>query len=117
MAALTGATMKELQYWDLIGLVRPSIHYARGQGHRHQWSAEDVRVIRTVVLLRDSGVQLNRIGHTRTVDVLRDPWHAWDGWLVITSRTACIVSDPYAVVDLVAVEGATVTVLNLADAR
>ena len=115
VAALTGATFKEVTHWRHIGLVRPSIHDGRNSGDHHRWSTQDVHIIRTVVILRRAGISLDRIRRTQIIAVLSSPWHGWQGWLIITPWVAVITTNPAEVAEIIAGEATPVAVLNLAD--
>lgn len=44
-AAIAGITYRQIDYWDRIGLVVPSIRSQRGSGTRRRYSADDVRLL------------------------------------------------------------------------
>ncbi len=55
-AAETGATLRQLQWWDERGIIVPEFH-----GHRRFWDRRDIPYIRRVVALSGFGIPLNRI--------------------------------------------------------
>jgi DNA-binding transcriptional MerR regulator len=61
VAKLTGATYRQLDYWDNTGIVRPSIRPAEGSGTTRRYSDDDVARIRAVMLLLECGVSLAAI--------------------------------------------------------
>jgi DNA-binding transcriptional MerR regulator len=56
VAALTGITLRQLQWWDERGLVVP-----RKQGHRRLYSFDDLAEIAVIVELRRKGFSLQRV--------------------------------------------------------
>lgn len=65
---LTGASFREIDYWDRVGVLHPT-HPANGSGSRRLWSDRDIAEIRVVVALRGLGCPLRRIGEF--LDLLR----------------------------------------------
>lgn len=68
---LTGATIRQLDYWVREGVITPSISTAAGSGTRRRYSAEDVRILRHIRRLMDVGVGLQRV--RGALSLLRDP--------------------------------------------
>ncbi len=60
VASAVGITVRTLHHWDAVGLVRPSARSA--SGHR-RYSAGDLARIHRVLLYRELGLPLDRIGH------------------------------------------------------
>lgn len=58
---LTGVTTRQLGYWDLTGLIKPSVAQAEGRGTRRLYSFVDIVQIKTAKTLRDQGVSLQKI--------------------------------------------------------
>jgi hypothetical protein len=52
---LTGLSYRRLDYWDRIGLVRPSVTPAAGSGSLRLYSADDVVMIRAILDLLAAG--------------------------------------------------------------
>jgi DNA-binding transcriptional MerR regulator len=50
-----------LDYWDQLGLVRPSIKKSRGKGFERRYSFEDLIALRVVKKLREEGLSLQKI--------------------------------------------------------
>jgi DNA-binding transcriptional MerR regulator len=65
--AYSGATPRQLRYWDQIGLVRPSIQAPNGHsGIQRIYSREDVLRLRAVVCaLDEDGASLQKINAHR----------------------------------------------------
>ena len=61
VAKLTGASIRQLGYWDKIGLIKPSIAQAEGRGTRRLYSFVDIVQIKTAKALRDQGISLQKI--------------------------------------------------------
>lgn len=56
-----GITYRQLDYWDRIGLVSPSIRSAKGSGSQRLYAFRDVLVLKVVKRLLDTGVSLQQI--------------------------------------------------------
>ncbi len=56
-----GITYRQLDYWDRIGLVEPSIRSAHGSGSQRLYSFRDILVLKVVKRLLDTGVSLQQI--------------------------------------------------------
>ncbi len=62
VARLTGVTYRQLDYWDRIGFVRPSVRPATGPGNGgRRYSEADVETLRLTKRLLDLGVSLQHI--------------------------------------------------------
>jgi DNA-binding transcriptional MerR regulator len=61
VARLTGLTARQLDHWDRLGFVNPSIQKARGYGSARRYSFEDVVRLRVAARLRIAGLGLSRI--------------------------------------------------------
>lgn len=48
VAALTGLSARQLDYYMRAGAITPSIEVGRGSGHIHRWSDDDVTHLRAV---------------------------------------------------------------------
>ncbi|WAP51701.1 MerR family transcriptional regulator [Arthrobacter sp. ATA002] len=59
VASLTGVTIRTLHHWDSVGLVNPS---GRSRGGYRLYSAADVDRVRRILLYRELGMPLPRIG-------------------------------------------------------
>jgi predicted RNase H-like HicB family nuclease/DNA-binding transcriptional MerR regulator len=66
LASITG---RQIRYWDTLGLVRPSLHKARGRGSRRLYSFEDLVELRTVARLLTAGISLQKV--RRVVEQIR----------------------------------------------
>jgi DNA-binding transcriptional MerR regulator len=56
VSRMTGATLRQLQWWDEQGLVWPRI-----DGHTRRYTAAQFQAVRLVIELRRKGVPLSRI--------------------------------------------------------
>jgi DNA-binding transcriptional MerR regulator len=56
-AAVAGASIRQVQYWDQTGLI-PAVVPASGRGKARRWSFTNLMQLRTVGHLRDLGVSL-----------------------------------------------------------
>lgn len=70
VAQLTGATMRQLDYWCSTGLIRPATP-AGGSGKHRRFNFVDVVRLKAIVRLLNAGIPLRRI--RRALDKL-------DGW-------------------------------------
>lgn len=57
VAALTGVSRRQLQYWDEHDLLKPQVH----QSHVRLYSKDQLDTVRRVGLLRAGGVPFSRI--------------------------------------------------------
>jgi len=58
---ITGVTQRELDYWDVKGVVRASVSRARGKGVERKYSYTDLLKLRVVKELRNTGLSLQKI--------------------------------------------------------
>ena len=118
VARLTGLTPRQLDHWDRLGFLRPSVARASGYGSARRYSYADVVRLRVAARLRACGVGLARL--RRCADALSrlDPEGSGDlgraRLLVAGSRVLWARSDR-ELVDLVN-EGQLVLVFPLEDA-
>jgi DNA-binding transcriptional MerR regulator len=61
VARLTGLTPRQLDHWDRLGFVRPSVRKASGYGSARRYSFGDVVRLRVAARLRVAGLGLSRI--------------------------------------------------------
>ncbi|HWZ85290.1 MAG TPA: MerR family transcriptional regulator [Thermoanaerobaculia bacterium] len=61
VARLTGLSARQLDHWDRLGFLRPSLERASGYGSSRRYSFADVVRLRVAARLRASGVGLARI--------------------------------------------------------
>lgn len=53
--ALTGLTVRQINYFDQTGLLRPSLQQAKGKGSSRYYSFRDLIALKTIAVLRDKG--------------------------------------------------------------
>ena len=58
---LTGATQRQLDYWEQAGLIKASVRSQPGKGRARSFSYSDIIELRVVVELRRAGLSLQRI--------------------------------------------------------
>lgn len=58
---LTGISVRQLNYWDHAGVVRPSSRIGKGRGSRREYSFRDLVSLKVAKKLRDEGISLQRI--------------------------------------------------------
>ncbi|MFP7696119.1 MerR family transcriptional regulator [Trueperella sp. LYQ143] len=56
-----GITYRQLDYWDRIGLVEPTIRSAHGSGSQRLYSFRDVLVLKVIKRLLDTGISLQQL--------------------------------------------------------
>ena len=61
MSKVTGASIRQIDYWDRTGLVKPSVQIAVGKGIPRLYSFTDIVQMKTVVVLRGQGISLQKI--------------------------------------------------------
>jgi DNA-binding transcriptional MerR regulator len=61
VARLTGLTPRQLDHWDRLGFLKPSLQKASGYGSTRRYSFEDVVRLRVAARLRAAGVGLARL--------------------------------------------------------
>ena len=117
-ARLTGLTPRQLDHWDRLGFLRPSLREASGYGSSRRYSFADLVKLRVAARLRASGIGLARIRRcVEAVKRLGGQGEADFGQarlLVIGNRVLWARSDR-EVVDLLK-EGQLVLVFSLGDA-
>lgn len=60
-ARLTGLTSRQLDHWDRMGFLRPSLERASGYGSTRRYSFADVVRLRVAARLRAAGIGLPKI--------------------------------------------------------
>lgn len=58
---IVGVSLRQIQYWDERGFVRPSIRLAEGRGSRRLYSFSDLVRLKVVKDLADHGLSLRKI--------------------------------------------------------
>jgi uncharacterized protein (DUF433 family) len=70
--ALTGLTLRQLQYWDEQAFVRPSLTARQGRGRKRLYSFRDLVSLKVAAQLRRHGISLQQIrkvnAHLRKLD-------------------------------------------------
>jgi len=61
VAALTGLTQRQIDYWDRTHFVKPSLKEAAGYGSGRLYSFVDLVQLKVAKILKDKGVSLQRI--------------------------------------------------------
>lgn len=117
---VTGASRRQLRYWEEIGLIVPSIEPTGcGTGHRRRWSFTDLVALRVVSRLRGQGFPLQRV--RRVVEFLRQNYPQQDhplagGTLVLWGKDILgLAPGEDMPVSTIRAQGQPVTRLSLAD--
>jgi len=101
---VTGASQKQLIYWDKTGLVKPSVAGASGRGSRRLYSFLDLIQIRVAKELREQGLSLQKL--RKAIHVLKEHpeevRHPLAELRLITDGKAVfrLTSDPEALEDI-----------------
>lgn len=66
---ITGASQRQLDYWDEIGLIQPSQQQASGKGSKREYSYTDLVRLRTVVSMRQVGISLQKV--RRALEIIK----------------------------------------------
>jgi len=61
VSSLTGASIAQLNNWDKLGLVQPSILKSKGKGSIRLYSFEDIVEIKTIIQLKANKISLPQI--------------------------------------------------------
>ena len=113
---VTGASQKQLIYWDKTGLVKPSVAGALGRGSRRLYSFLDLIQIRVAKELREQGLSLQKL--RKALHVLKEHpeevRHPLAELRLITDGKALfrLTSDPEALEDVLK-RGQLVTALAI----
>jgi uncharacterized protein (DUF433 family) len=82
---LTGLTIRQIQYWDEIGFITPSLTSRKGRGRKRLYSFRDLVALESAAQLRGQGVPLQRLrkvnDYLRELDY-RDPFAELRFWSV-----------------------------------
>lgn len=89
----TGITYRQLNYWDKIGLVHPSINQARGSGSRRVYSHRDLAQLRLCRQLVDVGVTLQRIRYALAAIREADQAGQHARYLIIHTDSVAVAAD------------------------
>jgi DNA-binding transcriptional MerR regulator len=115
-ARLTGLTARQLDHWDRLGFLGPSLEQARGYGSTRRYSFADIVRLRVAARLRANGVGLARIRRCAEALARLDP--AADlgkARLMVAGTSVLWARSDREVVDLLQ-EGQLVLVCSLGDA-
>jgi DNA-binding transcriptional MerR regulator len=114
---LAGVTYRKLDYWDRVGLVRPSIAEAKGSGSSRRYSPRDVLLVAVIEELSKVGVSLQSVRrHFGAIqnDLPDDP-SAWSALIVVWTDTAMsIAASADELVRIVSAANGPLAVLPLA---
>lgn len=61
VSSVVGVSLRQIQYWDEQGFIRPSIHPASGRGSKRVYSFSDLVKLKVVKNLSDHGLSVRRI--------------------------------------------------------
>lgn len=77
---MTGATERQLQWWDEHGYVRPARRYGakRGPGFARRYSDEDVQAVKIMLKFKATGLSAS---HAAVVAKMTPP--NFRGWIVV----------------------------------
>lgn len=86
IAKLSGATVRQLDYWDREDILWPSIQRAHGIGSKRKWSFADIVVASALAdthLSDEWYVLLRRKALSLALHLHHDTYGDWDAWLVL----------------------------------
>lgn len=61
VSRIVGVSLRQIQYWDERGFIRPSVKLAEGRGTKRLYSFSDLIQLRVVKDLTDHGLSLQKI--------------------------------------------------------
>ena len=61
VAALTGLTQRQIDYWDRTHIIKPSLAMASGRGTRRLYNFSDLVQFRVVAFLKEKGIRIQKI--------------------------------------------------------
>jgi DNA-binding transcriptional MerR regulator len=115
-ARLTGLSPRQLDHWDRLGFLRPSLRQAAGYGSHRRYSFADVVRLRVAARLRSHGVGLARIRRCAEALERLDPSADLGGArLMVVGTTVLWARSDREVVDLLK-DGQLVLICSLGDA-
>jgi DNA-binding transcriptional MerR regulator len=118
VARLTGLTPRQLDHWDRLGFLRPSLERASGYGSTRRYSFADVVRLRVAARLRAAGIGLPRIRRCAEALARLEPEGAGDlaeARLLVAGNRVLWARSDRELVDLLK-EGQMVLVFSLGDA-
>jgi predicted RNase H-like HicB family nuclease len=115
-SAVTGASERQLRYWDRQGVVKPSVGQAGGRGSRRLYSFLDLVQARAAKRLRDGGLSLQKLREALCIlkehpDKVRHPLAQLS--LVTDGGTVFRLTDDKAVMQDILKRGQMVSVLAI----
>jgi DNA-binding transcriptional MerR regulator len=115
-ARLTGLSPRQLDHWDRLGFLRPSLQQATGYGSHRRYSFADVVRLRVAARLRSHGVGLARIRRCAEALERLDPSADLGGSrLMVVGAAVLWARSDREVVDLLK-DGQLVLICSLGDA-
>jgi DNA-binding transcriptional MerR regulator len=113
-AEIVGITYRQLDYWARTELVRPSMADAKGSGSRRKYAYRDLLELKMIKNLLEAGINLQTV--RGVFQYMRE--HVGEDVtsanLVITGKTAVLVSSDGELIDLVKRGQGVLNVLPLA---
>ena len=115
-AKLTGLSPRQLDHWDRLGFLRPSLQHAAGYGSSRRYSFADIVRLRVAGRLRSHGIGLARIRRCAEALERLDPSADLGGArLMVVGAAVLWARSDREVVDLLK-DGQLVLVCSLGDA-
>jgi DNA-binding transcriptional MerR regulator len=117
-ARLTGLSARQLDHWDRLGFLRPSVERASGYGSSRRYSFADVVRLRVAARLRAAGIGLPKIRRCADALARLEPEGAGDlaeARLLVAGNRVLWARSDRELVDLLK-EGQMVLVFPLGDA-
>jgi len=74
VSQITGISCRQLAYWDITGLLKPSVRPALGRGSRRLYSIRDLVELKIIIRLLNSSLSLQRVRNSlQFIKVLPEP--------------------------------------------
>lgn len=83
-AAASGATLRQIDYWDRTDVIRPAVP-ARGSGSRRGWAPEQIRLLRVIRHLANAGASLD-LAKRAAAELALLPLDFWKGSHIVDGR-------------------------------
>ena len=61
VSQITGISCRQLAYWDITGLLKPSVRPASGRGSRRLYSIRDLVKLKIIIRLLNNSLSLQRV--------------------------------------------------------
>lgn len=92
VARVTGASYRQIDYWDRTDLIRASVSSGGGSGSKRRWSVEDAVLCRLVFMLGEAGLRTEALRGRGAGSLIREALADGSGWFVLLCGDEAIVT-------------------------